>query len=222
MKEQPNSTLLTCANGDCQLTASDRTQITSWKAEYDQWQKNPSSWNFRRDLIGPLSFLIVSLPLFIIFFILMERGARVERQKYTKPTSIRSLYHYFISFSGLLMAVIGLGLIVNSGLQVWLKSESSSTSQPVMVSDDTGVRSFLACNTACGYTDADATLANNWLSDYQAYQKGTTSTEGRFQNDLANSLPVILVGLPLFWYHFVKIRRESAEKNQPTTPTATT
>lgn len=213
---------LTCVE-DCELTADDRAQFQSWKENYRSWKNTPfqTAEDFRRNLVGPLSFLIIGLPLYLVFLKLMERGARQELQQLKKPTPLRSLYFYFVAFSGLIMAVFAAGSLVNTGLKSWLGTENTnqaSVPRPLGVEDQGhGPQSIINCADACGFSDADVALVKDWQTDNERYQTNIEKPSGQLQNDLAVNIPLFLVGLPLFWYHFSRIRKEGTG-DKPTSP----
>lgn len=221
----PQTAPYTCTT-ECQFTEDDKTAVTTWKTSYAQWRdENTGSLLFRRDLAIILPFLIVALPLFIIFFRLMQKGAVAEMAETKKISPIRSLYFYFIAFGGLLVAVIGAGGAINIGLNALLKTTTDingNISEPVPATyDNGGVQSIIACSDKCGFSADDTALANQWLTDAKGYADRQNVTTGKTANDLSIYLPLLLVGIPLFWYHFARIRRETQDTHTatPLTPT---
>lgn len=212
----------TCTS-ECQFTADDKAAVASWKAEYRQWQSTTNAnYNLRRDLAALLPFIIIAVPLFIVFFRLMQRGAAAESAETKKLSPLRSLYFYFIAFSGLLIAVIGAGGLVNLGLNQVLKvDDQGMLSVPAQAYDTTPVKSLIACAEQCDFSSDDVALANEWLVDAEKFTKGETISSGKITNDLSNFLPLLLVGFPLFWYHFARIRKESQDTHVPTIKTPT-
>lgn len=204
---------------DCQLTTDDKAAVEQWVTSYQDWQKQQSSsLATRRSLANALGFLIVGLPLFIIFFRWVQRGHKQEQGD--KPSPLRSLYFYGVAFAGLVMAVVATGIVINDGLKVWLKtgSDTNVISQPVpALATDYGVKSLLACSTKCGFTSEQVSLANHWLTDNTKYTELQRTNQGQYSSDLAMAIPFVVVGLPLFLYHFTTIRKDSTEP-KPSTP----
>lgn len=213
----PLTSPYTCTT-DCQFTAEDKISITNWQTSYRQWRDEEfGTLTFRRDVATLLPFLIVALPLFIIFFRLMQRGAASELAETKKISPLRSLYFYFIAFSGLLIAVIGAGGTINIGLNRLLNTSDPTMNEPIRSAiDDGAVKSIITCADKCGFSTADVKLAQDWISDTKAFTTRTQSGAGRTGNDLANFLPLLFVGIPLFWYHFNRIRKETQETHSPT------
>lgn len=221
----PQTTPYACTT-ECQFTDADKTAVTNWKTSYTQWRdENTGSLLFRRDLAVILPFLIVALPLFIIFFRLMQKGAAAEMTETKKISPIRSLYFYFIAFGGLLIAVFGAGGTINIGLNSLLKTSTDingSVSEPFPASyDNGGVKSLIACADKCDFTAEETALANQWLTDAKDFAERQNKTTGKTANDLSIYLPLLLVGIPLFWYHFARIRKETQDLHTATPSTQT-
>ncbi len=224
----PQSAPYACTT-ECQFTAGDKEAVTSWKTSYATWRdENTGTLLFRRDLAVILPFLIVALPLFMIFFRLMQKGAVAEMAESKKISPIRSLYFYFIAFAGLLVAVIGAGGTINIGLNSLLKTSTDingNVSEPFRATSDEGaVKSIIACADKCGFTADDKALANQWLTDSKDFAAKQNKSTGKTASDLSTYLPLLLVGIPLFWYHFARIRKETQDTHTatPTQPTPVT
>lgn len=219
----PVSSAVTCKD-TCLLTADDKTQFTNWKTQYQEWQKrNNNQTQFRSTLASSLAFLIIALPLYLVFVRLMEKGSKKEQEGSSKPLPLRSLYYYFLAFSGLVILVVSGGLLLNTGLRTWLNVETASNNGMVTnISPPTAsVKSVINCATQCGFTFGDVALANQWLVDQAQYQKNAMSVKAQRDSDFANELPLIFVSIPLFWYHFARIRKEARDV-KPLTPSAPT
>jgi hypothetical protein len=83
------------------------------------------------------------------------------------------------------------------------------------------VQSVANCGTACGLDESTVTLAKQWVIDYNAWNSSMNtgySTPGR---QAATTIPFIVFGIPLFWYHWAVVRREAKERKeqQPIPPT---
>lgn len=224
----PQSAPYACTT-ECQFTDADKEALTNWKTTYATWRdENTGTLLFRRDLAVILPFLIVALPLFIIFFRLMQKGAVAEMAESKRISPIRSLYFYFIAFAGLLVAVIGAGGTINIGLNSLLKTSTDingNVSEPMRATSDEGaVKSIIACADKCGFTAEDKALADQWLTDSKNFAAKQNKSTGKTASDLSTYLPLLLVGIPLFWYHFARIRKETQDIHTatPTQPTPVT
>jgi len=203
---------------ECQFTDIDKQNFTDWKTNYAVWKDtNTTSLQTRRNIAGALSLLIISLPLYLLFSRWMNRGAKEEYAISPKTSPLRSVYFYGVSFAGLLTAVVGGAFLLNTVISSLLKTTPTmNNSYPAVVSknDTAGIDSVIACAAKCGFSAEDVQLAQQWKNDWTVYQERQTSNSGATQNDLANTIPLILIGLPLFWFHFARIRKET----QPTVP----
>lgn len=213
-----SSTTAYACTKDCQFTTDDKTAVTAWVTNYEQWQHDQSlSVATRRSLANALGFFIVALPLYWFFFRWVQRQRRQDTTG--KPSPLRSLYFYGVAFAGLVMAVVAAGIVVNDGLNVWLKTGTSTgISQPVLApTTDLGVTGLIACQSKCGFTADQVALARQWSSDNAKYVAIQQSNKGQYSNDLSMAIPFILVGLPLFLYHFTSIRKDTPETTSPPT-----
>ncbi len=215
----------TCPDS-CQFSAEDKAQITTWETAYQDWRSTglDSGAQFRSDLVTPLAFLIVSLPLYLLFLRVMERGAKQELDQLKKPTSLRSLYMYLVAISGLLLAIFSSGWLLNTGLRSWLKADTSTTNvqtAKLPTPETTAVASLISCADQCGFTANQVQLATQWESDYQTWQSDQMAPGSQAQDDFANQLPALLIGFPLFWFHFARIRKESSDHENQTPSPAT-
>ncbi|MBI5467052.1 MAG: hypothetical protein HY975_02450 [Candidatus Kerfeldbacteria bacterium] len=201
----------TCES-NCQFTTADKQNFTSWKTEYQYWKDSANTTQqFRRDLAGALALFLVSLPLYLLFTRWMNRGAKEETQQHLRPSPLRSVYYYGVAFGGLVMAVVGGAMLLNTVLKVALKTTpSNSISSPQMATASTlAADSVIACADKCGFTADDVALVNEWKTQYATSIAAQKSTSGSTANDLANTIPYVIIGFPLFWYHFSRIRKET-------------
>lgn len=217
----PTTIPLACTT-DCEFTDADKASVASWRSSYELWQAETSdNLIFRKDLAALLPFLLVAFPLFIVFFRMMQRGSAMETAETKKVSPLRSLYFYFIAFSGLLVAVIGAGGLINLGLNQLLRVETSNqaTEAARPIYDDGGVKSIIACADKCNFSETDVTLAQQWLTDSKNYFQKQISNNGKTAHDLSTFIPLLLIGFPLFWFHFSRIRKEGQESQLPTPAT---
>ncbi len=225
----PGATVLTCKDA-CQLTDAQKSNIDSWKASYASWQEasaHPESQR-TRDAVAALSFLIVALPFFIIHFRIVQKDAKQSVDE--EHGVIRPTYFYFISLASLLMVVIAGGFLINIALKTWVfpsaqqADKLASNIYPVqqVSSERDSVKSISACGEKCGIDKETVALANSWITDYDAWQKEVSTPQNSTQRQAASSIPFVLVGIPLFWYHWSIVRKQSKDKKDLNTPSKTT
>lgn len=215
------SAAYTCTT-DCQFTTADKQNFTDWKTQYQAWKDaNSNNQQVRRDLAGGLALFIISLPLYLLFVRWMNRGAKEENQQHQRPSPLRSVYFYGVAFAGLVMAVVGGAMLLNTLFKVVLKTTSTSNMAyaPSMVSAAVPADSVIACADKCGFTADDVALVKEWKAENSTVIAKQQSTTGTTSNDLGNTLPYVLFGVPLFWLHFARIRKETGAQNTaPTQP----
>ncbi len=216
---------LTTASCDesCAFSTEDQQALTQWQQQYAEWHErmeNPNTQRYER-LITALSLLIIALPLFFIHFRIVQR----EGREGAPLPSIRSSYFYLVSLAALLMVVIAGSIFINSMLRLWLIPQSSNTVERVvdLVSPvspksmgTTTVEAIKSCGDVCELDPAIVSAAGTWQDDYDQWQDSQQKFDS-LQNQASSSLPFILLGIPLFWYHW----RYAREKKRADTPSET-
>lgn len=211
---------LSCT-GACTLTDAQRRSVDSWKASYQSWKDQSPLARRGQNVVNALSFLLVAAPLYLLHFLWIQRKRRAEGQL---PTTLNATYLYTVSIVGLLIVVISGALLLNLGLKSAFLSDDAQKPQnryPVMANDTAAIQSLIDCQGKCaGLTDEDVRLAAEWKGENDAFQTAQNDLGSQRQRDLANNLPLLLVGIPLFWFHFAAARRDSGKQDQPTTTTS--
>jgi hypothetical protein len=107
--------------------------------------------------------------------------------------SIRVLYLYLFSFIGLLVAVIGAIQLVNLGLQVYVfqNADQYSYAVPVMPAGPDG---------------KDRPVSPETAREQQEQQK--LDNRRQRQRTTSNALAMMIIGIPLYLYHWRMISRE--------------
>lgn len=218
---------LTC-DDKCTLTEVQKSSIDSWKTNYKSWQEsktNPGSRRMR-DMVAALSFLIVALPFFIIHFRIVQKDAKQSGD--SERSVIRPTYFYFVALGSLVMMVIAGGFLINIALKTWVfpqagqVDEAASKAVPIEITpspEKAGVQSIITCGEKCGLDKETIDLAKQWATDYDSWQKEVSRPASNTQRSAAASIPYVVLGIPLFWYHWSVTRKESKErKEQATAP----
>ncbi len=103
--------------------------------------------------------------------------------------SLRLIHLYLFSFVGLLITVIGSIQIVDLTLKTYVFKVSEYSSYPIMdIKDEKGVVTMSA-------------------ADQQKQQEADAANQRK--RNLSNSLAMILIGTPLYLYHWKTIKKES-------------
>lgn len=104
--------------------------------------------------------------------------------------NIRLIYLYLFAFVGLLTVVIGSVQLVNLGLRYFVFPDSDKYEYTAPVSPDG---------------------ANNTQDDKIMKDNATRDQKRNRERDLTNSLAMIVVGLPLYLYHWKTIQKENTK-----------
>jgi len=207
---------------ECTLTATEKSNIDNWAANYTTWREaedNPNA-SIYNDLASALSFLIVALPFFIIHFRIVQKDARKVEDK--EKQVIRPTYFYFIALAALIMIVVSGGMLINIGLKTWVFPEANNANKyiesPQLAfkgSDAKApVQSMIDCGEKCEIDDETVILAEQWIVDYEEWENSDYQSYNNNQRQAAAALPYIIVGIPLFWYHWnvARSRKKKEEK----------
>lgn len=218
---------LTCED-KCTLTDTQKTSIGNWQTNYKSWveaKANPGPRRLR-DMVAALSFLIVALPFFIIHFRIVQKDAKLSDD--SERSVIRPTYFYFVALGSLIMMVVAGGFLINIALKTWVfpqagkVDEAASKAVPIEITpspEKAGVQSLITCGEKCGLDKDTIDLAKQWVIDYDVWQTEVSKPVNNTQRSAAASIPYVVLGIPLFWYHWSVARKESKEKKtQTTTP----
>ncbi len=218
--EEPEA-FLTCED-TCTLTSEQSDTIETWETNYATWQESSKNSNSgrARDAVNAFSFLIIALPFFLIHFRIVQKDAKKETEK--ERAVIRPTYYYLISLASLLMIVIAGGMLINLGLKTWVfpsAGEADKVNQydrvePYQLSEKSSIYSIVDCGEKCGVDKETTALANQWITDYEAWDEASLHAYDNTQRQAASTIPFIIVGLPLFWYHWNTVRKESKDKKE--------
>lgn len=134
--------------------------------------------------------------------------------KKPKKPIIRQIYLYIFTILGLVLLTIGSVGFIDMALKTWVFTEADKQqrmwdAQPVMPPiikyDDTQLQSNL--------TAAEIQAIRDWKIQYEAWQQNQKRidpvTADRHRN-AATNLALILVGLPLYLFHWGLIKKEAS------------
>jgi len=145
-----------------------------------------------------------------------------------KNPFIRTIYLYLFALVGLTLLAIGAVRLVNVGLKIFVftraDQEINFSRQPPIFAPqplrEVKEEDFFAvvekCKDKCILTDTQKDAIGEWLISYKEWQnqpKIDYQTQQR-QRESAWSLAFILVGVPLWLYHWMIITRERGLLNQ--------
>lgn len=143
-----------------------------------------------------------------------------------KNPLIRTIYVYLFSLVGLAMLVIGTAMIINLGLKTWIFTQADrgdnyqNQPMPLYLNKEMGdAKELQICQDKCSLTTVQKEQIKSWLADYenwQNYEKNRDPNFYRLQNrqrQAATAISLIIVGLPLWLFHWAVIKRDNKEKN---------
>ena len=130
---------------------------------------------------------------------------------------IRTIYLYLFALVGLTLLIIGTVRFVDMGLKafVFTKAEQEqrlyNRQPPIPVQ----IERAKVISEEDNLSEEEVLLARQWLADYENWQEESSKIDiitVRRHRDASINLSMILVGLPLFFYHWRIIRRETKDQ----------
>ncbi|MBI4276321.1 hypothetical protein HY629_00585 [Candidatus Uhrbacteria bacterium] len=138
----------------------------------------------------------------------------------SKNPLIRSIYLYLFALVGLGMLVVGTARLVNLGLKVYVFTKADhgyfykpEPPYPTRYQGVEDVQTLIACGEKCGVNEKIKESLRMWQADYERWQRDQSQepvdTRGaERQREAASALSLILVGLPLWLYHWWVIKKD--------------
>lgn len=123
-----------------------------------------------------------------------------------KSALIKTIYFYLVALIGLLMVAFSSADLVNIGLRTWVFPKADLNQYPQPPCAVMMVKTPGATETDAQYQARLADCERTQMSDEEAraIQK---------QKDAVRDISMIAVGIPLFLYHWIMIRREPKNRN---------
>jgi hypothetical protein len=127
---------------------------------------------------------------------------------------VRTVYLYLFAFVGLLLVTIGGVQFLNMGLRATIFTQADAQERlrmppPAPFGPKSENMEAYARNPQLSPDDRAA--VQQWLEDYKRWQKESARIDpvrANREREAANALAMILVGLPLYLFHWRLIRRE--------------
>lgn len=133
---------------------------------------------------------------------------------------IRPVYLYLFALLGLVLVTIGSVQLVGLGLRTWVLTEADAEMRMSQYGPEPPLRltpdriEALEGDTAL---DAETReMLRQWASDYERQREQRAALDpvkSRRQRDAAGAIALLLVGLPLYLYHWRTIRRERNDQS---------
>lgn len=142
-----------------------------------------------------------------------------------KNPIIRAIYLYLFALVGLAMLVIGASMIINLGLKAWVFTQADQqdkyVSQPIppyLNSDVKTVSQIQVCSDKCELSAQQKEQVNSWLVEYKNWEEQQKNADPNIwtvrnrQRQAATALSLILIGLPLWLFHWSVIKRDNKKE----------
>jgi len=144
-----------------------------------------------------------------------------------KNPIIRTIYLYLFALVGLGMLTVGAAMIINLVLKTLIFINADrydnymSAPAPLYLSKETGsVTDLQICADKCFLTADQKEQISNWLIDYETWKNSEKNRDSNFyqkqnrERQAATAISLILVGLPLWLFHWGVIKKDNREKGE--------
>jgi hypothetical protein len=136
-----------------------------------------------------------------------------------KRAGIRTVYLYIFTIVGLVLLIIGGVRFIDMGLKAFVfteaeKEESLYWRQPPMYYP---IEKLEAIDEGDELSAEEREAIKRWLVDYHNWEENRSQIDpvtSRRHRDASINLAMILVGTPLYVYHWTMLRRESSTKQE--------
>lgn len=126
---------------------------------------------------------------------------------------IRTIYLYLFALLGLTLLIIGGVRLINLGLKTFIFTQADqeqrmSYLQPPMYYPIEKVEKL---QSATAISEDDKIMIAQWLADYKNWQARAEKIDpmaAQRQRDVSMSLAMILIGLPLYLFHWGTIKKD--------------
>lgn len=133
-----------------------------------------------------------------------------------KNPFIRTIYLYLFTLIGLALVVIGSAGLVNLGLRSFIFTKADEEER---VTSKTVFYSPLSVEKATSLSEGEEVLlteeeraaVKRWISDYKEWEEKDKNRDyvgARRSRDVSQNLAFILVGLPLYLFHWNLIKKD--------------
>ena len=144
---------------------------------------------------------------------------------FQKHSLIRTVYLYLFALVGLALVVIGAVRLLDLGMKIYIFKEADKPEsvrstgpyppfgmlEPQPVKRDTGVGTIKIADKTEKITPEEKAALDQWLVEYSAWQESQKNIDylrSNREREASNALAFIIIGLPLYLYHWAVIGRE--------------
>jgi predicted nucleic acid-binding Zn-ribbon protein len=143
-----------------------------------------------------------------------------------KHPLIRVIYLYLFTLVGLAVTVIGSVGMVNLGLRSFIftkadEEERISYKQPTYPPVSVDRLKEASAEAGEPLTEEEAAVIRNWLADYEKWQEAESERDyvgARRSREASQNIAMILIGVPLYLYHWGIIKKDRKGKDDEKKP----
>jgi len=122
-----------------------------------------------------------------------------------KITILKNFYLYVVSFVALMMIVVSLYSLIDTGLRTWVFTEADSYYYEKPIMSESVI------------VDANGEKRQMTEEEIQAEEarmqrQNDQSRKSQLQRDLTRNISMLIVALPLFSYHWYLVRKKEREE----------
>ena len=133
--------------------------------------------------------------------------------KMRKPSSVRTVYLYLFALVGLALLVVGGVRFIDMGLKafVFTQAEEDQRFFPPQLPMPYPLEVVENLQNEEGLSEAEKAAIQRWLADYEIWKEKSSNFDYltvRRHRDASLNLALILVGFPLYFFHWRMIKRE--------------
>lgn len=132
-----------------------------------------------------------------------------------KHSVIRTIYLYLFALVGLTLLIIGIVRFLDMGLKTYVFTKAEDTEmigQRYYYSGPIQIEKLESYETSQELTAEEREILGNLLADYKDWKEKEEKIDylaSKKHKEASTNLALILVGLPLYLYHWRTIRRET-------------
>lgn len=130
---------------------------------------------------------------------------------------IRKIYLYLFALLGLVLIIIGFVQLINLGLKVYIFKKAEQAQVYYEMPPSVPYKVAPGATATTEQIKVDEQLSKQWEVDYKNWQDREKKIDrlGSSRQQTASwALALIIVGLPLYLYHWLIIKRETKLRNE--------
>ncbi len=140
-----------------------------------------------------------------------------------KYSLVRTIYLYLFALVGLTLLVIGTVRFIDMGLKTFIftKADEEQRLNYIQPSSPYPIEKFQniaqSPETTVTLTESEKETLQMWLVDYENWKKRRDAINpiiSQRQRDASFNLAMIIVGLPLYLFHWRLIKKETRQREQ--------